>query len=87
MPHGAPSTLHQVIVVREQHDGVAGGDAEERDESHQRAEREHAAGREHREHATDQRERQVEQHQREPVHLPEGEPQQHQDAGPGEQRS
>ena len=46
--------LHQLRVVRDQHDAVAHRDAEQRDEAHHRADRHHAAAGRHRQHAAEQ---------------------------------
>ena len=52
-----------MTVVRDQHDGVAQGNAEQGDKAHQRADGQHPAGDEHHDHAAGQRERQVGEHQ------------------------
>jgi hypothetical protein len=51
--------MDQVTDVRDQHDAVARGDAEERDEAHQRCHREHPALQEHASGPADERQRQV----------------------------
>ena len=53
----------QVPDVGDHHHAVAGGDAEQRDEAHQRGHRQHAAGDEDPDHAADERQRQVDHDQ------------------------
>ncbi len=80
--------VHQVLVVRHQHDGVAQGDAEQRDEPHQRAQRQPTAGREqHRADAADQRETvQVAKGDRQVAQVPERDIQQEKDPDAGDDR-
>ena len=69
--------------MRHQHDAVAGGDAEERDESNQRSDREYAAGQEYPGHAADQRQRQVDHDDGGVAGGPECAEQDQEDAGDG----
>ena len=72
--------LHQVVEVRNHHDAVAGGDAEQRDEADDRRHRQHAAGHEHADDAADHGQRQIEHHQQGIARGSEGDEQQQEDA-------
>ena len=60
---GASFHRDEMIEMGDHHDGIAGGDAEERDEAHERADGEGAAAEERRQHAADEREGQVREDQ------------------------
>ncbi len=72
--------------MADQHDAVARGDAEHRDEPDERAERQHAAREERRRHAADQRERQRQRDQRDEPRRAEVDVQHQQDPEQRQQR-
>ena len=69
--------------MRHQHDAVAGGDAEQRDEANQRRDGEHAVTQVHADHAADERQRQVDHDDEGVARGPERAEQQEEDAGDG----
>src|SRR6266508_4019902 len=81
--------LYEVAVVADEHDAVAGGNAEECDEPDEGGDRQRPAGDEHHDHATDHRERQVRHDERRQARGAEREIEQEEnaaDGGAGEQR-
>ena len=70
-----------MLDVRDQHDAVAGRDAEQRDEADHRGDAQHAAGQEDAGHAANQRQRQVDHDQHRIAGFAERQHQQHEQAG------